>query len=163
MNDVLFAFLLLLIAVSPARYASAQAIPTVPPPLPESSPEQERIAPDDRKPPVIDILTTELHEGKNVFRVRITDDSSLRTREIKYVHDGQLRVDGLFRDQNDVYKALIDIYPPSRIVTVTAGDANGNIVSDFEEYEISKPQDIFSQIMDRLSQTLNYFQNLLGL
>ena len=112
---------------------------------------------------MIEILTTELHEGKNVFRVRITDDSSLRTREIKYVHDGQLRVDGLFRDQNDVYKALIDIYPPSRIVTVTAGDANGNIVSDFEEYEITKPQDIFSQIMDRLSQTLNYFQNLLGL
>jgi hypothetical protein len=131
--------------------------------LPESSPEQERIAPNDRAPPVIEILTTELHEGKNVFRVRITDDSSLRTREIKYVHDGQLRVDGLFRDQNDVYKALIDIYPPSRIVQVTAGDANGNIVSDFEEYEITKPQDIFSQIMDRLSQTLNYFQNLLGL
>lgn len=162
MNDVLFAFLLLLIAVSPARYANAQAIPAVPPPLPESSPEQERVAPNDRAPPVIEILTTELHEGKNVFRVRITDDSSLRTREIKYVHDGQLRVDGLFRDQNDVYKALIDIYPPSRIVTVTAGDANGNIVSDFEEYEITKPQDIFSQIMDRLSQTLNYFQNLLG-
>ena len=160
---MLFAFLLLLIAVSIARYASAQSIPMVPPPFPESSPEQERVAPNDRAPPVIEILTTELHEGKNVFRVRITDDSSLRTREIKYVHDGQLRVDGLFRDQNDVYKALIDIYPPSRIVVVTAGDANGNIVSDYEEYEISKPQDIFSQIMDRLSQTLNYFQNLLGL
>jgi hypothetical protein len=163
LNDVLFAFLLLLIAVSIARYASAQSIPMVPPPFPESSPEQERVAPNDRAPPVIEILTTELHEGKNVFEVRITDDSSLRTREIKYVHDGQLRVDGLFRDQNDVYKALIDIYPPSRIVVVTAGDANGNIVSDYEEYEITKPRDIFSQIMDRLSQTLNYFQNLLGL
>jgi hypothetical protein len=163
LNDVLFAFLLLLIAVSIARYASAQSIPMVPPPFPESSPEQERVAPNDRAPPVIEILTTELHEGKNVFEVRITDDSSLRTREIKYVHDGQLRVDGLFRDQNDVYKALIDIYPPSRIVVVTAGDANGNIVSDYEEYEITKPQDIFSQIMDRLSQTLNFFQNLLGL
>ena len=163
MNDVLFAFLLLLIAVSTARYAGAQSIPMVPPPFPESSPEQERVAPNDRAPPVIEILTTELHEGKNVFKVRITDDSSLRTREIKYVHDGQLRVDGLFRDQNDVYKALIDIHPPSRIVTVTAGDANGNTVSDYEEYEITKPRDIFSQIMDRLSQTLNYFQNLLGL
>jgi hypothetical protein len=163
LNDVLFAFLLLLIAVSIARYASAQSIPMVPPPFPESSPEQERVAPNDRAPPVIEILTTELHEGKNVFEVRITDDSSLRTREIKYVHDGQLRVDGLFRDQNDVYKALIDIYPPSRIVVVTAGDANGNILSDYEEYEITKHQDIFSQIMDRLSQTLNYFQNLLGL
>ena len=162
LNDVVFAFLLLLIAVSAGRYASAQSIPMLPPPFPESSPEQERVAPNDRAPPVIEILTTELYEGKNVFKVRITDDSSLRTREVKYVHDGQLRVDGLFRDQNNVYKALIDIQPPSRVVMVTASDANGNIVSDFGEYEITKSQDIFTLVMDRLSQTLDYFQNLFG-
>ena len=163
LKDVVFTFLLLLIAISAGRYASAQSIPMVPPPFPESNPEQERVAPNDRSPPVIEILTTELYEGKNVFKVRLTDDSSLRTREVKYVRDGELRVDGLFRDQNNVYKALIDIYPPSRVVMVTAGDANGNIVSDYKEYEITKPRDIFSQIIDRLSQTLNYFQNLLGL
>ena len=134
----------------------------MPPPFPEISPEEERVVPNDPAPPEIEILTTELHEGKNVFKVRITDDSSLRTREVKYVHNGQIRVDGLFRDQNNVYKALIDIQQPSRVVMVTAGDANGNIVSDYKEYEISKAQDIFTQIMDRLSQTLNYFQNLLG-
>src|ERR687893_1827452 len=154
LNDVVFAFLLLLIAVSAGRYASAQSIPMLPPPFPESSPEQERVAPNDRAPPVIEILTTELYEGKNVFKVRITDDSSLRTREVKYVHDGQLRVDGLFRDQNNVFKALIDIQAPSRVVMVTASDANGNIVSDFREYEIAKSQDIFTQVIDRLSQTL---------
>src|SRR5918997_5087422 len=154
LNDVVFAFLLLLIAVSAGRYASAQSIPMLPPPFPESSPEQERVAPNDREPPVIEILTTELHEGKNVFKVRITDESSLRTREVKYVHDGQLRVDGLFRDQNNVFKALIDIQAPSRVVMVTASDANGNIVSDFREYEIAKSQDIFTQVIDRLSQTL---------
>jgi hypothetical protein len=163
LNEVVFAFLLLLIAVSAGRHASAQSIPMLPPPFPQSSPEQERVAPNDRAPPVIEILTTELYEGKNVFKVRITDDSSLRTREVKYVHDGQLRVDGLFRDQNNVYKALIDISPPSRIVSVTASDANGNIVSDYMEYEITRPRDLVSQLMDRLSQTLNYFQNLLGL
>jgi hypothetical protein len=160
---VVFTFLLLLIAISAGRYASAQSIPMVPPPFPESSPEQERVAPNDRAPPVIEILTTELYEGKNVFKVRITDDSSLKTREVKYVRDGELRVDGLFRDQNNVYKALIDIHPPSRVVMVSAGDANGNIVSDYKEYEITKPRNILSQIIDRLSQTLNYFQNLLGL
>src|ERR671911_419386 len=162
LNDVIFAFLLLLIALSAGRYASAQSIPMVPLPFPESSPEPERVAPNDRAPPVIEILTTELHEGKNVFKVRITDDSSLRTREVKYVHNGQLRVDGLFRDQNNVYKALIDIQPPSRVVMVTASDANGNIVADFREYEINETQDIFTQVMDGLSQTLNYFQNLFG-
>jgi hypothetical protein len=161
-KEVAIGFLLFLIAISLIRYASAQSIPILPPPFPENSPEEERIAPNDRAPPQIEILTTELHEGKNVFKVRITDESSLRTREVKYVHNGELTIDGLFRDQNDVYKALIDIQSPSRVVMVTAGDANGNIVSDFREYEITKSQDIFTQVMDRLTQTLNYFQNLLG-
>jgi hypothetical protein len=146
--------------VSAGRCALAQSFPMLPPPFPENSPQEERIVENDRAPPWVEILTTELHEGKNVFKVRITDESSLRTREVKYVHDGQLRVDGLFRDQNNVYKALIDIDPPSRIVVVTAGDANGNIVSDFREYQITESQDILTQVMGRLSQMLDYFQNL---
>jgi len=153
---------IVVIVVSGERYAGAQTIPLLPPPFPENNPDEERLAENDRTPPHIEILTTELHEGKNVFKVRITDESSLQTREVKYVHNGQLRVDGLFRDQNNVYKALIDIQPPSRIVTVTAGDANGSMASDFREYEITGSQDIFSQIMDRISQTLNFFQNLFG-
>jgi hypothetical protein len=94
--------------------------------------------------------------------VRISDDSSLRTREVKYVHDGQLRVDGLFRDQNDIYKALIDIKPPSRIVEVTAGDARGNVASDFREYEITKSQGILGDMVDLLSRIITYLQNLFG-
>jgi hypothetical protein len=162
LKEFAVAFLLLMIALSLGRSASAQSIPILPPPFPENSPEEEIIAENDRAPPQIEILTTELHEGKNVFKVRIIDESSLRAREVKYVHNGQLRVDGLFRDQNNVYKALIDIQPPSRVVMVTASDANGNIVSDFGEYEITKSQDIFTVVMDRLSQTLDYFQNLFG-
>jgi hypothetical protein len=163
LKKLAFAFLLLLLTVvSAGRYASAQSFPMLPPPFPENSPQEERIVENDRVPPQVEILTTELHEGKNVFKVRLTDESSLRTREVKYVHNGQLRIDGLFRDQNNVYKALIDIQPPSRVVMVTAGDANGNIVSDFREYEITESQDIFRQVMDRLSQMLNYFRNLFG-
>jgi hypothetical protein len=159
-NVSAFVFLLLVLIVSAGRCALAQSFPMLPPPFPENSPQEERIVENDRAPPWVEILTTELHEGKNVFKVRITDESSLRTREVKYVHDGQLRVDGLFRDQNNVYKALIDIEPPSRIVVVTVGDANGNMVSDFREYQITESQDILTQVMGRLSQMLDYFQNL---
>src|ERR671915_2346113 len=162
LNILAFVFLLLVLIVSAGRCALAQSFPMLPPPFPENSPQEERIVENDRAPPQVEILTTELHEGKNVFKVRIADESSLRTREVKYVHNGQLRVDGLFRDQNNVYKALIDIQPPSRVVMVTASDANGNIVSDFGEYEITKSQDIFTLVMDRLSQTLDYFKNLFG-
>ena len=140
--------------------AEAQSIPLVPPPFPENGEETERVSQNDRTPPNIEILTTELHDGKNVFEVKITDASSLRTREVRYVHDNQLRVDGLFRDQNNVYKALIDIHAPARIVEVTAGDANGNIATAFMEYNIIKSQDIFGQIADIFTQVINYFQHL---
>lgn len=154
--------LLALALLSSAGIAYAQSIP-LPPPSPESSPEEVRIAENDRAPPKIEILTPELVEGKNVFRARITDDSSLQIREVKYVRDGQLKVDGLFRDQNDVYKALIDIESPSRIVVVTASDASGNQASAFKEYEVTKSQDVLTQIMDMLSKIPRYFQNLFGL
>lgn len=153
--------LLLVAIMSAAGYASAQPVP-VPPPFPESSPEETRIAENDRTPPKIEILTTELSAGKNVFRVRLTDDSSLQVREVKYVQNGEIKIDGLYRDQNDIYKALIDIQPPSRIVVVTAGDANGNTASAFREYDIVGSQDIFAQIIDMLSQIPRYFQNLFG-
>ncbi|HYY39869.1 MAG TPA: hypothetical protein VE692_01335 [Nitrososphaera sp.] len=161
MKQLTVTLLLLMMAVSTTRYASAQSIPLLPPPFPENRPQEESTDENNQSPPKIEILTTELHEGKNVFKVRITDDSSLLTREVKYVKDGQLTVAGLFRDQDNVYKALIDIKPPSRIVEVTVGDTKGNIVSDFGEYEITKSKDIFRQMIDILSQMLTYFQNSL--
>ena len=161
MKALLVSVLLLVAAISTSGYAGAQTIP-IPPPFPENSPEETRIAENDKSPPKIQVLTTELHEGKNVFRVRITDDSSLAVREVKYVQNGQLRVDGLYRDQNDVYKALVDIQQPSRIVVVTVGDANGNVASTYREYELIESNDIFAQIMDVLSRIPDYFQNLFG-
>lgn len=153
--------LLALVVTSAAGYAYAQSIP-LPPPSPENNPGETRIAENDRTPPKIEILTTELVAGKNVFRVRITDDSSLQVREVKYVSNGQLKIDGLFRDQNDIYRALVDIQPPSRIVMVSAGDANGNTASTFKEYDVKKSDDVLTQIMNMLSQIQRYFQNLAG-
>jgi hypothetical protein len=157
--SILVATLMLVIVISTAGYASAQSIP-LPPPSFEESPEETRVAKNDRSPPEIEILTTELAAGKNVFRVRITDDSSLQVREVKYVSNGQLKVDGLFRDQNDMYKALVDIQPPSRIVVVTASDASGNMATAYREYDVKKSGDLFTQIMEMFSQIPRYFQHL---
>ncbi|HEX7032388.1 MAG TPA: hypothetical protein VF172_05255 [Nitrososphaera sp.] len=153
--------LALTIISSAAGYASAQSIP-LPPPSPENGGDETRIAENDRTPPQIEVLTTELTAGKNVFRVRITDDSSLQVREVKYVRNGQIEIEGLFRDQNDVYKALVDIQPPSRVIVITASDANGNMATTFKEYDIKESNDLFSQIANMLSQIPRYFQNLLG-
>ena len=140
--------------------AYGQSFP-IPPPFPAGSEQAERVAEGDKTPPRIEILTEELNPGKNVFRDKITDDSTLRVREVRYVHDGQFKSEGLFRDQDDVYKGLIDIQPPSRIVVVTAGDSAGNIASTFHEYEIAGQQDIFKHIMDILSGIPEYIQRFL--
>ena len=97
-----------------------------------------------------------------MFRVKITDDSSLQVRQVKFVQNGQLATAGLFRDQNDVYKALIDIHSPSRVVEVTAGDANGNTDTTFREYDIKPAPDLLSQIMNALAQIPHTIQNMLG-
>ncbi len=143
-------------------YASAQSIP-LPPPSPSNNPSQEtKVAENDRQPPKIEILTTQLDEGKNVFQVKITDESSIQVRQVKFVQDGQLTTVGLFRDKNDVYKALIDIHSPSRVVEVTAGDANGNLATAYKEYDIKPAPDILTQIANAFSEIPHYIQNLFG-
>ena len=145
-----------------ANYASAQLMP-LPPPFPNNSAEEAiKVAANDKDPPRIAILTKELHEGKNVFKVRISDNSSLQTREVEYVENGQLKIIGLFREHDDVYDALINIHWPSRIVMVTAGDVNGNTSTAFREYEIKPAPDLLIQIVDVISQALGYIQNFLG-
>ena len=149
-----------LIAAAFVGQAYGQPFP-IPPPFPSGSENAERIAEGDKTPPKIEILTEELNAGKNVLRVRITDDSTLRVRDVRYVQDGQFKSEGLFRDQDDVYKGLIDIQPPSRIVVVTAGDSAGNIASTFREYEVSSQRDIFKDIMDVLGSIPGYIRDFL--
>jgi hypothetical protein len=149
-----------LIVAALVGQAYGQPFP-IPPPFPSVSENTERIAEGDKTPPKIEILTEELNAGKNVLRVRITDDSTLRVRDVRYVQDGQFKSEGLFRDQDDVYKGLIDIQPPSRIVVVTAGDSAGNIASTFREYEVSSQRDIFKDIMDVLGSIPGYIRDFL--
>ncbi|MCI0558682.1 MAG: hypothetical protein MN733_09315 [Nitrososphaera sp.] len=140
--------------------AIAQSLP-LPPPFPDDGGSEEiRVAQNDRVPPNIEVITEDLQAGKNVFSVRITDDSSLRVREVRYVQNGEIITQGLVRDQDNVYKALVDIQPPSRIVVVTAGDAAGNVATAYEEYDISSSKDLFGQILDMLREVPVFFQSI---
>ena len=159
----LLALLLAIVAPLAVNHANAQLLPFPPPSFPGGISQQTTvIAANDTKPPQIEILTTELHEGKNVFKVRIRDDSSLLTREVKYVENGQLKVVGLYHERDDIYDALINIHSPSNIVLVTAGDASGNISNAFGEYEIEPASNLVTQIANTLSHIPYYLQNIFG-
>ena len=134
--------------------ADAQLIP-LPPPSPSSNTiDQPNQAPNDNKAPVIQPLTTEIKAGKSVFKVRISDEG-LQLGQIKYIHDGRIVTADLVKDQNDIYKALIDLQPPSRIIVIDAADQNGNVATVVKEYSILPSPDILKGIE-------NFFSSIMG-
>ena len=137
------------------QLAAGQVIP-LPPPSPSSNAiDEPNQAPDDNKAPVIQPLTTEIKAGKSVFKVRISDESGLELGQIKYVHDGRIVTADLVKEQNDVYKALIDIQPPSRIIVIDAEDQNGNVATIVKEYSILPGPDLLKGIE-------NFFSSIIG-
>ena len=111
----------------------AQLIP-IPPPVqqPKSTPldlEPSQAKNDTTISPTIEVLTTSLLEGGNVFRVKITDKSAIINAEITFVQNGQLVTQGLVRDPNNVYKTLIYAHLPSAVVVTSAFDVHGKTAS----------------------------------
>ena len=141
--------------MSSVQLAAGQVIP-LPPPSPGSNAiDEPNQAPNDNKAPVIQPLTTEIKAGKSVFKVRISDESGLELGQIKYVHDGRIVTTDLVKEQNDVYKALIDVQPPSRIIVIDAADQNGNVATIVKEYTIMPGPDILKGIE-------NFFSSIIG-
>jgi hypothetical protein len=135
--------------------AAAQFVP-LPPPSPDTgTPEKPDLTPDDHKAPIIEVITSSLKAGKNVFKVKLLDESGIQVGDIKYVHNGQIKVVDLVKDINDVYKALIDIQPPSRVIEIEAGDPNGNRATVVKEYSIGPATNILQDIQD-------FFSGILG-
>lgn len=137
--------------------ASAQFVP-LPPPSPGTAPntaEKTDLPPDDHKAPIVEVITSNLKAGKNVFKVKLTDESGIQLGDIKYVHNGKIRVADLVKDINNVYKALIDIQPPSRVVVIEAGDPNGNIATVVKEFSVSPEANILQVIQDFFSGILS--------
>lgn len=154
-NLVIFLFLYFLIRFSMSenqQQANAQLIP-LPPPSLEPKTTHSPLEPnhqatnDSISSPIIEFLTTSLIDGKNVLKVKITDKSDLRYAEIKYVQNGNVVTQGLVRDPNNVYKALIDSRSPSAVIIINAVDINGQRASVVKVLNVTSfPNNILGQI-----------------
>jgi hypothetical protein len=142
--------------ISHVGTAASQFVP-LPPPSPgtTTTPEQANPVANDHQAPIIEVLTSELKSGKNVFKVKITDQSGVQVGDIRYVHNGQIKIVDLVKDLNNVYKALIDIQPPSRVIVVEASDPNGNVATAVKEYDIHPAPNFFQTIE-------NFFSGIFG-
>lgn len=105
----------------------------------------------DNKPPLIEFVTTELKEGKNVFRIKINDESALKFSEINYLKNGEIKIESLVHDKNDIYKALISVHPPSIVLVINAGDIYGNKASFSQTIKVNPRSDMFTEIIQYFS------------
>jgi hypothetical protein len=140
--------------------ASAQLVPIPPPgnqlPSQVTKSNNSGITNDSSytAAPRIVFLTNSLIEGKNVVKIKISDNYHLIYAGLKYVRNGQVTTIGLIRDPGDVYKALIDAHSPSTVIEAFAADANGkkgSVVKDFDVDPLSYR--IFKQISHLFYET----------
>jgi len=115
----------------PYLEANAQSPPVPPPPPIQGSNEEDVREHDknlnDKSAPVIEILTKDLTEGKNLIRVSITDDSGIASATVKYVDHGFIKSSDLVNEEGSEYKGLIHVLPPSGVLVFSASDSQGNV------------------------------------
>lgn len=91
----------------------------------------------DRTRPVIQVITEDLVEGKNVIVVKIVDDSPLTVRFAKHVSDGNIEYVDLVKMGNNEYKTLIDAQGPKAVVSFEAVDSNGNRAVESKIFDVN--------------------------
>ena len=141
--------------------ANAQ-LPQIPLPPPFSSNDNASnnnlyIAPNDRDPPEIEIVSTELKEGKNVLEVRVSDASDLKSRHVQFVNEGRVKIADLVRDHDNVYLALVDAQKPSSIIVVDVIDAAGNRAAITEELNVIESMSILDQLLSFFNSIFSFF------
>lgn len=132
------------------QHTDAQITP-IPPPAQQPKPTPLHLEPNqfknDTNSPTLEVLTTSLIEGGNVFRVKITDEAPITTAQITYVQNGQLVTQGLVRDPNNIYKALIYAHSPLAVVVTSAFDVHGKSASVIKYLNVTPlPKSIHEQI-----------------
>lgn len=158
-NILLFMSGALLLASTFAVITEADAqFPSLFPPPPSGSEgggavgKDNLIVPsDDKSPPEIEWVTTELKQGKNVLVVKVNDESFLSSRQVKYVGEGRVKLADLARDHDNVYHALIDVNPPSSTLVIDISDVAGNRATVTKELPVvssSGPSDLLDRLAD---------------
>jgi hypothetical protein len=134
---------------------SAQLVP-LPPAMPNLNSQDDlaenkdairtRQLPAGFQPPVIEILTKVLKEGKNVIRVNVSSEAEINYCIISFPRGDEKRIADCVQDKGSVYKGLIDANPPSQIVEVHAKDTYGDSAFGVERINVVPQGSVLNQV-----------------
>lgn len=131
----------------------AQFIP-IPPPGPSNQGAQQNLQdPKDFGPSVIEFLTHDLREGKNVLKVKASGPA-LDFVQVKMADNGKVVASKMVSDGNNIYKFLVDAKPPSKVVVIRAFNTTGGYTEAVKVYDVQSSQEFFGSIK-------NFFGGLL--
>ena len=100
---------------------------------------------------MIQVLSTSLIEGRDVFSVKITDKSDITNAEIVYIRNGHLVVQELTRQPNNIYNAFIDPHLPSTVVVTNVVDVHGKTASVVKVLNVTPlPNNMFGRLTNFL-------------
>ncbi len=100
---------------------------------------------------MIQVLTTSMVEGRNVFTVKIADKSDIMNAEIMYIRNGQPVTHQLIREPNNIYNALVDAHLPSTVVVTNVVEVDGKTASVVKVLNVTPlPNSIFAQLTNFL-------------
>lgn len=146
----------------PLHYESHAQWIMPPMPMPDPSSADDKCCSNvvnftDIEPPVIIIENEILYEGNNVIKMRILDDSPLKTRSISYSVDNVSKATYLAKLHNNEYKALLKVKSPITKVEVAALDVNDNLAKVAKSIKVENRFDNIGSILKGFSFWNNAF------
>jgi hypothetical protein len=112
------------------------------------------------QPPSIGIMTKDLSEGKNVFRINISSEAPIENCKITFTKGDTKKTEDCVADRGTVFKALIDAKPPYQTVNIYARDIYGDSSSTVEKIQVVPTPPLFESIWNSLNQMGNLTNQL---
>jgi hypothetical protein len=163
----IYIILLVMISVG-VSYAGAQMLPL---PVPELKiqdsfegeiGERELQFPKVFQPPIIEVMTDPLTEGKNVFRINITSEAPIEDCKITFKKDEIKKTEDCVKDTGSVFKALIDAKQPYQTVKVDARDLYGDSSTMVKKLQVLPKPSIEDALGSSWNHLLDSTRNMLN-
>ena len=144
--------------------ATAQMLP---PPVPNLRIQNEELEsaetqfqlPKVFEPPVIEVITGVLRDGKNVFKMNITSEAPIEDCKITFVKGDEKRTVDCVKDIDTIFKGLIDARQPNQTVYIKATDLYGDSSSTVEKLSVLPQLTIDEVIWNSINSLLNTTKN----